>query len=95
MRGFNFNAAVLIAVIHFAIGVMAVAMVGLGHNYWYWIAYIFTFPLKTFGSMPLGQVANHFTANHAVGEVVVLAAMAIQSGCWGILLSLIFCPKKR
>ena len=87
-RRFNFKAAALIAVIHFTIGVLAVAMVGLGHNFWYWVAKVFTFPLKPWGGLMLGRLADHFAPHHALGEAIALAAMLIQSFCWGTLLGL-------
>ncbi len=88
----NLKVAVVIALIHFFIG-LGSALMGAsesmtpqgGGNGWITLAYIFTFPLGT-----IFELVHHREGFGFGGNVLLMAA---QSYGWGLLLSLLYPPR--
>jgi hypothetical protein len=89
----NFTVAVVVAVIHFGLGLLS-ALMGAsaatsptgGNGSWDAPTYIFTFPLTT-----IFELVHNRNGFGFLGNVV---AMVIQSLCCGLLISLLFPARK-
>jgi hypothetical protein len=86
----NLVATNVIAVLHFAIAIGSTFMAAAestspqgGGGEWLVLTYIFTFPLVWIFAL--------FHADLGFGYAIILL---MQSWCWGLLLSLLFFPKK-
>jgi len=90
----NFKAAILMAVAHFLASLGVCEEVASKHTgLWQWLAYVFVYPLRLI-LIRFFDWFGSFLSVHA-GHILIILALAINSVCWGLLLSLIFSSAKQ